>query len=264
MILLLDNFRKTRLVWDKASQKVTEFIRAGSNDNHGRKLSVMVTDEGEVVDLSGLSLSLYWETADKSVKGLDALAPVNATEGKFEIYYTPELLSNVGHLRAHLVLVSVDGRVISEAFRISVFSGIDEGAIVGQASFTALTDALLNAQKLEENYAPRLNAVEINKADKTEVNNLTAQLAHKADQAFVDSQFSSIVSGAPKGTYASLSALQDAYPSGTDGIFLVLDTGHWYYWQSTTSEWMDGGVYQAGGGDWLEAMTTENEIWEVV
>ncbi|HEM3710127.1 TPA: hypothetical protein U1D09_000248 [Streptococcus suis] len=73
------------------------------------------------------------------------------------------------------------------------------------------------------------------------------QLAQKANQAFVDAQFASIVSGAPKGTYTDLTALQSAYPNGAEGIFLVLSNGHWYYWNSTTSAWTDGGVYQATG-----------------
>ncbi|WP_237727811.1 hypothetical protein [Enterococcus hirae] len=41
----------------------------------------------------------------------------------------------------------------------------------------------------------------------------------KADQAFVDAQLATIVSGAPKGTYNTFSELQAAYPNGTDGIF---------------------------------------------
>lgn len=75
----------------------------------------------------------------------------------------------------------------------------------------------------------------------------------KADQAFVDAQFASIVSGAPKGTYTTLSELVNAYPNGTDGVFLVLETGgggeggHWYYWNSDIKKWTDGGVYQAQG-----------------
>lgn len=67
----------------------------------------------------------------------------------------------------------------------------------------------------------------------------------KADQAFVDAQFATIVSGAPKGTYNTFSELQAAYPNGTDGIFLVLENGHWYYWQAETTSWEDGGVYQS-------------------
>ena len=74
-----------------------------------------------------------------------------------------------------------------------------------------------------------------------------AKIDGKADQSFVDSQLSAIVSGAPKGTFTDLTALQNAYPNGTDGVFLVLQNGHWYYWDDTSSTWADGGVYQASG-----------------
>lgn len=67
----------------------------------------------------------------------------------------------------------------------------------------------------------------------------------KADKTFVDAQFASIVSGAPKGTFTTLDSLKAAYPSGTEGIFLVLSDGHWYYWNNSTSTWTSGGVYQA-------------------
>ena len=80
-----------------------------------------------------------------------------------------------------------------------------------------------------------------------EHNEVTAQLVQKANQAFVDSQLSTIVSGAPKGTYTDLTALQTAYPNGAEGIFLVLENGHWYYWHTDTSVWSDGGVYQSTG-----------------
>lgn len=108
---------------------------------------------------------------------------------------------------------------------------------------TELQNALNGALATPE----RLNHIEngiANSADKAEV---TAQLQHKADQAFVDSQFSTIVSGAPKGTYTDLRSLQSAYPSGAEGVFLVLSDGHWYYWNGTTSAWIDGGVYQGKG-----------------
>ena len=67
----------------------------------------------------------------------------------------------------------------------------------------------------------------------------------KADQSFVDAQFATIVSGAPKGTFQTLSLLKTTYPSGTGGIFLVLEDGHWYYWNSDSLDWLDGGVYQS-------------------
>ncbi|WP_153831569.1 BppU family phage baseplate upper protein [Fundicoccus ignavus] len=104
---MLENFRKTQLIWDKASTKIKDYLRANSSDNHGRKLSVTVTDDGRVVDLTGVSLMLYRESQDKKVNGLDSFTAVHAQTGQFEIYYTPELLSNVGDLNAQLVLIVV-------------------------------------------------------------------------------------------------------------------------------------------------------------
>lgn len=49
------------------------------------------------------------------------------------------------------------------------------------------------------------------------------------------------VDGSPRGVYASLSALQSAFPSGAQGVYLTSDNGHWYYWSGTA--WADGGLY---------------------
>lgn len=60
----------------------------------------------------------------------------------------------------------------------------------------------------------------------------------------VSALLKNIVDGSPKGTYPSLSSLQSAYPSGTSGIFITVDNGHWYYY---SDGWKDGGVYQSDG-----------------
>lgn len=59
----------------------------------------------------------------------------------------------------------------------------------------------------------------------------------------IRNEVESIASGSPKGTYATLSDLETAYPTGTNGIYVVLADGHWYYWNSANEEWTDGGVY---------------------
>ena len=63
----------------------------------------------------------------------------------------------------------------------------------------------------------------------------------------VESELSSVASGSPKGVYATLSALQTAFPTGAEGIYLVSADGHWYYWNSTNEEWTDGGEYLSSG-----------------
>lgn len=68
------------------------------------------------------------------------------------------------------------------------------------------------------------------------------KIEQKADQSYVETMLATAVSGAPKGFYNTLTALQTAYPQGTDGVFLVLENGHIYIWNGTT--WGDAGVYQ--------------------
>lgn len=65
----------------------------------------------------------------------------------------------------------------------------------------------------------------------------------KADKGYVDNQISQIGNASPKGTYATLTALQTAHPTGTTGIYIVASTGHWFYWNG--SVWADGGAYQS-------------------
>ena len=159
---MLDKFRETAITWDKANRKVYEPLRVSAGDNKGRKLTVQLVNDGVVEDLTGASLSLFWETRDKTNKGLDAFTSVDATKGEFEIYYTTGMLSNEGTLNANLVLVDTSGRVVSEPFKITVFKGIDDEAIQSSDSFTALTEALIDIGDLEQNYAPRLSTLEQN------------------------------------------------------------------------------------------------------
>lgn len=76
--------------------------------------------------------------------------------------------------------------------------------------------------------------------DNSKVSNV--DLSTKISQQ--NEKISNIISGTPKGTFATLAALQTAYPRGTEGVFLVLENGHWYYY---ASGWKDGGVYQGVG-----------------
>ena len=45
--------------------------------------------------------------------------------------------------------------------------------------------------------------------------------------------------------YATLSALQTAYPSGDSRIYVIPSTGFWYYWSGTA--WVSGGYFQSTG-----------------
>jgi lysophospholipase L1-like esterase len=73
------------------------------------------------------------------------------------------------------------------------------------------------------------------------LNNLSSSLAQKATKE----ELQNIGNASPKGVYATLTALQTAYPTGATGIYLVTTDGKWYYWLG--SAWTVGGTYQATG-----------------
>lgn len=65
------------------------------------------------------------------------------------------------------------------------------------------------------------------------------------DLSAMQTQVTAVASGSPKGVYATLSALQNAFPTGNTNIYLVTADGKWYYWNVST--WTIGGVYQGIG-----------------
>ena len=88
---------------------------------------------------------------------------------------------------------------------------------------------------------------------------VTSQLAEKAEQtdlvlkadktlvyanySALNTKINSQASGSPKGTYATLTALETAFPTGNTNIYVVTADGNWYYWNG--SAWGSGGIYQA-------------------
>jgi hypothetical protein len=89
------------------------------------------------------------------------------------------------------------------------------------------------------------------KAKQTDLDTTNANIAtntsdiakNKTDIANNAAAITNIGNASPKGTYATLSALQTAFPAGTTGIYVVTADGKWYYWSG--SAWAAGGTYQA-------------------
>src|SRR5699024_6618576 len=51
----------------------------------------------------------------------------------------------------------------------------------------------------------------------------------------------------PTDTFENVAKLKEKYPNGQQGVFVVQDTGHWYFWSELDEVWKDGGSYQAEG-----------------
>lgn len=70
-------------------------------------------------------------------------------------------------------------------------------------------------------------------------------ITEKATKSYVDTITQSLGSGSPKGTFATFTDLQTAFPSGNINTYVVTADGKWYYWNG--SAWTPGGTYQSAG-----------------
>ena len=218
--MTLDNFRAQKIIWDRANKKIFEKIEANSGDSNGRKLVVQVINQEATEELSGTTLSLGWKSRN-GAKGLDAFHVVDASKGIFEIYYTTEMLSNIGNIEASLILINSTSRIESSTFTISVRpSTVDDSSVQSENSFTALTEALVK------------------------VNDFDAQLAQTMSRVEFYSWVATLLDGGPSIFMDTLSELQTTYPKGTAGVALVRETNpaKIYVWNGTA--WEDFGDYQ--------------------
>lgn len=260
--MVLENFLiDVDILWDRVGKGLYEKPEAGA----GRKMRVKVVNSGVVEDLTGYTLNLGWKSQKDPTKfGLDAFEVVDVTKGIFEIAYTSGMLSNLGYLTGALQLVPTVGEPIeSNNFVITVVkSAVDAEAIQSETSFTALALALVDVNAwnatidgkvidweadmaaTKQLYIDNMNEVELTYPQElvslgeqlAQTNILSSEAVAKAD---------AMASGSPKGVYATLYALQTAYPTGTTGAYLVTGDGKWYYWSG--SAWTVGGTYQATG-----------------
>lgn len=123
--------------------------------------------------------------------------------------------------------ISVSEKITS--FTVTATSGVQTIEIYATEDGT---------EKTEDNGLDPIAAL-ASKANQSDLNTTNANVATNA------TAISNIGNGSPKGTYATLSALQTAFPTGTTGIYVVTADGKWYYWNS--SAWTAGGIYQSTG-----------------
>ena len=187
--MALDNFRTQKIIWDKANKKIFETIEANSGDSSGRKLVVQVINQETTENLSGTTLSLGWKSRN-GAKGLDAFDVVDASKGIFEIYYTTEMLSNIGNIEASLILIDSTSRIESSTFTISVRpSTVDDESVESENSFTALTEALVKVNDFDAQLAQtelqldnRINIVDAKKIDKNRGGVTSADLSQEVKE----------------------------------------------------------------------------------
>lgn len=145
--MVLENFIvDAPIVWDRVGKKIFE----NPHVKQGRKMRVQITNAGMVEDLSGYTLALGWKHTVSGVDGLDVFEDDSeANVGIFEMAYTENLMTNLGNLKASLVLTNVEDMVVAESndFYVKVDdSPFGANAEQGVGSYTRLAQILLNEE----------------------------------------------------------------------------------------------------------------------
>lgn len=136
---------------------------------------------------------------------------------------------------------------------------IDSQNIVGEQA-EILTNDFNNLKNYIDNYFNNLDVQdEINNklnemAETGELTNLIKDYVDPIYQAYeeeinneideINNKVDSATSGSPAGVYETLSDLETDDPNH-DKIYLVSADGKWYYYNTSQSSWVEGGVYQA-------------------
>jgi hypothetical protein len=108
-----------------------------------------------------------------------------------------------------------------------------------------LVDYFKETKPLIEEFTDYVNDLN-QKANQSDLNVTNANVS--ANTTAISANANAIANmgnSSPKATYATLSALQTALPTGATGIYLVTADGGWYYWNNTA--WVKGGTYQSTG-----------------
>ena len=124
--MALDEFKTDKILIAHANEKITKTFMAKMGDDSGRKLELQITNEGEIVDLTGYRVYLMWSHESGNHKGIEQFTASDATNGLFELEYPATMLNHAGMLHAYVQILDSANTVVNTlTFRIYVQSDED-------------------------------------------------------------------------------------------------------------------------------------------
>ncbi|MGF2198601.1 SGNH/GDSL hydrolase family protein [Enterococcus casseliflavus] len=226
----LDQFRDVDLVIDYANYTFIEKQFVSQGDYKGRTLTVLVTNKGVVGEVPGLMLNLNWHNEASGMTDLSAFSVLDKANSIYRIEY-PQHMMTPGRVIASIQVIQ-NGKVTNlKQFELTVqrLAGQAVG-IIEKAEFSALVAVLADTNKFRSD----IDDLSLNKADKTQIYDIKDEI-------------SKMPSATPRASFKSFTALNEAYPIGSEYPMIVTDSagenGFIYLW--TGSVWEKGPAYVA-------------------
>jgi len=243
-MVLSNGFFYERIQLDTINERFNKVPTAKEGDANGRGMIVVLTENGLVKNTTGVSLLFKWEhTRITGAQGLEDFEPLDLTKGEYIVTYPTEM-NHEGYVKAEIRIIDNGKYAGSRNMKIQVEPSVgDDTAMESSNQFSALVTALLEVNS----WNARIDAVEadfIQRANDVEATYPQELLSLGSQLADIDAQVDLLNRGLGE-TFATLTDLQTAYPTGDTKDHIVGADGHRYFWNETSVSWADGGAYQA-------------------
>lgn len=122
--MALDNFRRTDLIIDKATQRIDwqTPLRAVQGEYNGRSLRVQLTNNG-IVEAQTAKLLFGFYCAANHTEGVYDVPVVDADKGIYEVFYPSEMMKDPGMVACTIKIIENTGSSGQES-HITILDGI--------------------------------------------------------------------------------------------------------------------------------------------
>lgn len=101
----LENFKNRKLEWDTVNKNFDQSVQVISGDVNSRTVTIVITDNGEPIDLTGYSVKLVYKYIYNDSSGFVMLTPTDAEKGEFSLTIPTEMTSP-GSIKSNLILLN--------------------------------------------------------------------------------------------------------------------------------------------------------------
>ena len=101
----LENFKNRKIEWDTVNKNFDQSIQIVSGDVNSRTVTIVITDNGEPINLTGYSVKLIYKYVYNDISGFVMLTPTDAENGEFSLTIPTEM-TRPGSIKSNLILLN--------------------------------------------------------------------------------------------------------------------------------------------------------------
>ena len=101
----LENFKNRKIEWDTVNKDFDQSVQIVSGDVNSRTVTIVITDNGEPINLTGYSVKLVYKYIYNDNSGFIMLTPTDPQIGEFSLTIPTEMTSP-GSIKSNLILLN--------------------------------------------------------------------------------------------------------------------------------------------------------------